>query len=259
MAELDLTTPPALATGIVASILGGDIMPDDMACNLDGQGLFSWLLQFDTTAGTLKTGGARPVTDPTLGYAFDDEMITQGTTTFQVQPVTYQATIGASGQFSTATGQNLVMPIFLDASGTSVVLLPLQKASFTMGTLSASHDCIGSYNAAGLQPSNSCQPDSTHPQFIDGATLSGYITLANANEVIIMSLDETLCVLLSGNSSVYGTTGPTGVQVCTRNANGDILYQGNWCDATNAAATSTCADSVSVSGNFAASSVLITN
>ncbi len=51
---------------------------DNTACNLDGSGTFSWLLQFDTTAGTLKTGGARPVAEPTTGYSFEEGMVAAG-------------------------------------------------------------------------------------------------------------------------------------------------------------------------------------
>jgi hypothetical protein len=260
MSELDLTAPAALATGIVKATFAGDVTPALPACNLLGTGTFSWLLQFDTVAGTLTTGGARPVADPAQGYAFDDEMITQGAVTFHVQPVKYMAVFDATGtKFSIGTGQDLIMPIFLDATGAEVVLLPLRAARFTMGALSASQDCIGSYNAASLQPANSCQPDGSVTQFTDGASLDGFITLQDADSVIISVLDESLCALLAGGSPMYTMPGAGGVTVCTRDANGNVLFQGNWCDATNEPATSTCADAVAVAGNFAASSVLITN
>jgi hypothetical protein len=259
MAELDLTKPAALTSGIVATTVGSALALDDFTCNLNGSGTFSWLLQFDRTASTLKTGGARPVGDPTMGYAFDDEMITQGPTTFHVQPITFASTTpGATGMFGVTTGQDILMPIFLDAAGTSVVLLPLHQLRFTMGTLSASQDCIGTYNASGLEPANNCQPDATHPQFIDGASLDGFIALAEADTVVVSAIAETLCVLLSGNASMYGD-GAQPVSHCKRDANNDILFAGDWCSSTNMPASGTCADSVTLAGHFAASSILITN
>jgi len=259
MSELDLTAPAALTTGIVKSTVQGNVTPDEKPCNLDGSATFSWLLQFDTVAGTLKTGGAKPVTDPSMGYSFDDEMITQGPTTFHVQPITYTVTPDATGKFSVVTGQDLIVPIFLNATGSSVVLLPLKAARLTMGTLSTTNNCVGSYNASTLDPKNSCQPDATHPQFTDGASLDGYITLKDADTVIVSALSQSLCVLLSANATMYGMMNSSMITVCKTDANGNILFQGNWCDATNSAATSTCADSVALGANFAASSILINN
>jgi hypothetical protein len=127
-----------------------------------------------------------------------------------------------------------------------------------MGKLTEGNNCIGSYNAATLQPANNCTPDATHPQFTDGASLDGYITLKDANNVTISALNESLCVLLSGGGAQYTTTKPGSSEtVCTTDASGNVVYQGNWCSTTNMAATSSCADSVSLSANFAASSVKI--
>jgi hypothetical protein len=45
--------------------------------------------------------------------------------------------------------------------------------------------------------------------------------------------------------------------VCKRDASGKILFQGDWCAATNQAATAGCADAVQVSATFAAQAVTI--
>ena len=261
MSELDVTSPMALTTGIVKNIVGGAVGLDLASCNLSGSATFSWLLQFDTTAMTLKTGGAKPVTDATKGYAFDDEMIMQAGTNFHVQPITVMGVSpDATGAFTITAGQDLIVPIFLNATGTSVVLLPLHQARIKMGTLSSNNNCIGTYNAAGLDPANSCAPDATHPQFIDGGKLDGYITLEEADTVIVSAISQSLCVLLSGNASMYGMTQPgSSVEVCKRDANKTIVYQGAWCSTTNMAATATCADAEPFAGDFAASSVLINN
>ena len=261
MAELDLTAPAALARGAVAQSVQGDVTQSDVTCNLDGTGTSSWLLQFDTGAGTLKTGGAKPVADPAQGYAFDDEMLASGSTMLQVQPVTFSGvTPDASGNFSTSAGQNLVIPFFLDASGTSAVVLPIDQLTFTMATLSASNNCIGTYNAAGLDVGNNCQPDDTHPQFVTGGSLSGYISLKDADSVVIAELNETLCVLLSGDPTTYGMmAAASDLTTCKTDAGGNITFQGDWCSTTNMAASGGCADAVQFAGKFAASSVSITN
>lgn len=264
MSELDVTSPPALTTGIIAGVIGGAVLPNVKSCNVDGAATFNWLLQFDTVAGTLRTGGAKPVTDPTMGYAFDMDMVTQGTQMFDLSPVTFMTKPDpTTGAFSVATGQKLIVPIFLDAAGDSVVILPLQAARLKMGTLSTSQNCIGTYNdgtgPTALQPSGSCQPQSTPTvitSFVDGASLDGYITLEDADTVVISTLSETLCVLLAGMSNGDGAS-PT--SHCKRDANNNIIFQGGWCAATNSAATSTCADSEQLTASFAASSIKITN
>jgi len=251
MSELTLAAPTALKTGIVAGILGGAVAPANPGCNLIGVATFNWLLQFDTAAAALKTGGAKPVADANSGYAFVDEMV-QGK---HIQPVTFGGvTPGANGSFSVAQGLDLIMPIYLDAAGTSVLILPLKGARFTMGTLSASHNCIGHYNGEGLEPANSCLPDATNHAFITGAKLGGMITLEDADTITINSLAQSLCVLLSQNTAMYGEKNALGVTVCKR-TNGVINFQGDTCSM----AGSTCKDAVVLSGDFAASSIQINN
>jgi hypothetical protein len=263
ISELDVTSPKALTSGIVNTTVAGNITPNDKSCNLQGSATFSWLIQFDTTAGTLKTGGAKPATDPATGYSFDDEMLTQGTQMFHVQPVTYTGvTPDAMGKFTVTMGADLIVPIFLNAAGTSVVLLPLHQARLSTGTLSSDNNCIGTYNAAGLDPGQTCQPDSTHPLFNTAGTLEGFITLEEADTVIVSAINQTLCVLLSGSASMYGTPvtmGSTTTTVCKRDSSNKIVYQGAWCSGTNMAATPSCADADDLKANFAASSILINN
>jgi hypothetical protein len=265
MSELDITAPPALANGTVQMVVSSAVAPTNAACNLDGTATFSWLLQFDTAAGTLRTGGAKPVMDPTMGYSFDIETITQGPTMFNVAPVTYMTMPDPkTGVFTVTAGQDLIVPIFLTSAGTTVVLLPLHQARMVMGTLSASQNCIGSYNATGLLTAHTCQPFGNVTQFIDGGSLDGYITLEQADKVLITALGQSLCALLAGGATLDGgpnpdvMTGTSGL-VCTRDTSNNIVFRGSWCNATNAAATATCYDSVQLTAKFAASSVLINN
>ncbi len=253
MAEIDFTAPAAfVATGPLKTAIAGDVAIDDAECNLPGTGTFSWLLQFDTTAGTLKSGGAKPASDPTKGYSFDTDMLMG----LSLAPVVYNAIPDASGAFATPTGMTLNFPIFLDAAGSMVIVLPIKASRVVMGTLSKDENCIGTYNAATLDPANSCLPDATHPLYTDGGVVDGYISLKDADNIIIPALNESLCVLLSGNPTMYGTQKGSST-VCTTDAGGNIVFQGDWCDTTNSPAGAGCADSVSLKANFAASSVLI--
>ena len=245
VAQLDLSKPAALAGGIVGTIIAGAVKMFDPGCNLSGGASFSWLLEFDTTAGKLKTGGAKPVADPTAGYTFVNEQIYG----IAVAPAVFDASPDANGAFSTPIGKDLIVPIFLDQAATSALLLPVKQLRFTTGTLSSSQNCIGQYNAEGLEPGNLCEADAMNKSFITGASLTGVISLEDADKLVISSLQETLCVRLSGNQ---GVPGPAGYKVCQRDANNQITFQGDAC--TLGAG---CHDAVSLAGSFAASSVAI--
>lgn len=247
MSQLTISKPKALASGIVASVVQGGVQPKLPACNVNGQATFNWLLQFDLAAMKLKTGGAKPVADASKGYDFIDEVVGG----IHVQPVTVDATIGADGSFDTTMGTDLVVPIYLDAGATMAVILPLKQARLHEGTISADHDCIGHYNAEGLKPDDNCLATEAIPTFIGGAKIDGYITLEDADTVEISQLNETLCVLLSGDPGTFGENGK-----CKRTG-GVIDFEGDWCSATNTAGG--CGDAVSLGAEFAASAVLINN
>jgi hypothetical protein len=255
MAQLTMTKPDALAgSGVVPKVVANAVTMNLPACFLEGGGTFSWLLQFDETTGKLKTGGAKPVDDPSAGYAFVDEMLKQGDQTFHVAPIELDAAVGADGTFAAAKGIDLIVPIYLDAAATSIVLLPLKQAVLK-GMLSADNNCIGKFNSDTLQQDNNCLSDSTHPAFTTGATLEGFITLEDSDTVALTTPPETLCVLLSGDADVYGD-GSSPLNKCKRDAaTKKVVFKGDWCSTTNAAATADCADSVKLGGEFAASAV----
>jgi hypothetical protein len=252
MAHLDLTKPEALTKGVVKNVVLGAVVPNIPSCNVQGTATFNWLIQFDPATNKIKSGGAKPVADPTKGYDFVDETING----LAVKPFEADLTVGADGAFSMATGVDLVVPIFLDTMGTNAVLLPLHAARLINGTLSKSKNCIGKYNAEGLSPANNCLGDATTPTFITDAELDGYITLLEADNVIIDSLGQSLCVLLSGDAATYGTGGSPNKCKMT---GGVIDFKGDWCAATNMAAGGGCSDAVTLGAKFAASSVKINN
>lgn len=254
MSELDITKPAALSSGLVAGIVAQAVGPNDGACYLGGKGTFSWLLQFDTAAKTLKTGGAKPVDDPAAGYAFIDEMIAG----VHVAPITFPATSpDTSGMFAAAAGLDLYVPIYIDA--TTVVILPLKAAKFSAGYLSTSQNCIGKFNSAGLDPMGGCLPETGKPSFLTsgtnlGAKLDGMITLEDADKVIVSSAKQSLCYLLAGSDPTYGQDDAAGNKICKRDTANKITFAGDSC-----ASGTGCTDAMSLTATFAAASVKINN
>ena len=252
ISQLTLTKPAALASGVMSTVLNNAIASNYAACTLGslsdsiygtGTGTFSWLLEFDTAKGTLKTGGAKPVADPTTGYCFVNDS--------KIKPFSAKSPIAADGKFAIVDGQDLTVPIYLDAAAKNVVLLPLHKARLFNGTISADKNCIGKYNADGLQPDNTCKPDPDAKiyTFVTGASLEGYMTLEESDGVEIESLGgQSLCVLLTGQSD-NGKPAK-----CPREA-GKLTVAGDFCSATNSAGG--CNDAVQLSASFAASGVTI--
>lgn len=241
MSQLVFSGPAALSGGPVANTLAGAVGLNLPACNLTGGGSWSWLLQFDSGAGTLRTGGAQPVADPFAGYSFD----------VNNSPAVMDAAVGGDGSFAAAKGVDLVMPINLGPG--AELLLPM-RGLIMGGTVSADQGCIGTYNAEGLDPGNSCLPDDQTPAFVNGGKLSAHVLLAEADEIDITLLKQSLCVLLSGDPTTYGD-GAMPISRCKRDAGMAIVYKGDWCDATNMAADANCFDSVQLTADFAASSV----
>lgn len=252
MSQLTLTKPLALTVGIVKTVIQGGMLPKQPACGLFGQATFNWLLKFDANAGTITTGGALPVANPAAGYSFVDAMYVSGGVTFHAKPITLTAPL-AGCDFTSSAG-DLVMPIYLDGGGVQAVLLPLHQVVFHDGQVSQDHNCIGQYNAANLDPANNCLSDGQNPTYIEGAQVDGLITLEESDSVIIAALNESLCVLLSGDAQTFGDGGSP--NKCKR-VNGKIVYQGDWCAATNQAASGACHDAVQFSGSFAAGGVEI--
>jgi hypothetical protein len=250
MGQLTVTKPDVLAKGLVANTIANGVTMNLGQCNLAGGGTFSWLLQFDTTTNKVLTGGAKPTADPKAGYCFTNEMIMG----FPIAPVPVDSNL-MNGSFSANVG-DITVPIYLDAMAKGVVLLPLKDGVLT-GQLSADNNCVGKYNADTLDPGNNClaePPDKL--AFTNAGTLEGYITLEAADEVIVDSLSQSLCVLLSGDAVKYGD-GMSPAK-CKRDVMMKIEYKGDWCDATNMAATADCGDSAKLGAEFAASAVKVT-
>ncbi len=262
MSHLTVTKPTVLATGATKTLLDQGVAIDLPNCMsqsdppsqffppTDALGTFSLLMQFDTTAGTLTVGGGSPEMDPTAGYCFVNQTIQS----FMIKPLVVQAPLGSDGSFDIAMPENVVLPVFSDIMSTNVILLPLQQIRLHDAKVSSDHNCIGTFNA-NLDPNNLCLADDQTPQYIDGGSLDGFASLEDADKVVVSQLGgKSLCVLLTGDSACAQYCDATKSK-CARDANNQIVFKGDWCSTTNAAATDTCHDAVQLTGTFAASSV----
>ena len=93
--------------------------------------------------------------------------------------------------------------------------------------------------------------NSRDTSFVDGAGVTGFFVLEEADTVEVPMLGRTLCVLLSGPAAGY-SDGATPVAHCKRDASGNILFKGDWCAETNMTATPACEDALRFSAQFAA-------
>lgn len=253
MSQLDITKPAGLTKMLIKGVVAGAVEINLDKCNLAGSGTFNLLMAFDTAAKKLTVGGAHPLMDPTKGYTFVNQMI-QGLT---VGPITTPITLDGAGKFAPTGGVDIVLPIYLGiADKDPSVLLPLHKATI-VGTLSADQNCIGKYNADKLDAKAGCAGTDTNPAFdTSQADLSGYMTLEEADSVVVSTIGQSLCVLISGDSATYGDGGSPTIK-CKRDANKAIVFKGDWCDKTNMpAVVGTCEDSSALAGKLAASAVV---
>jgi hypothetical protein len=207
MAALTVIAPSTLSS----SFIQNDIVTKGVTLNApqcgygpasDGgpTGAFNWLLQVDKKAGTLKTGGGGPVSDPyASGYCF-----VKGTFSGNdVNPLTLPITF--TGNAFSTTGpapQVLNVPIFLSATMLATpVILPIRGAVLKDVGISPDGNCIGDLNpewpsAAGSMCDNPLPPSC--PKWFTNGALAGYMTLADANQVPVPVLGKTatLCGVL---------------------------------------------------------------
>lgn len=250
MSQLSIAKPAALAKpGLAKNAIESGVVMSLAPCNLKGTGTFNLLLQFDTKNKKIKVGGAKPTTTPAKGYTYATGMASG----LDIGPITDDLDLDASGNFSPAKGADINLPIYFAATdATPGVVLPLHKASIT-GTLTDNNNCVGKYNADKLDPKKLCGPTDTVPYYTDGADLDAYITLEEADKVVIAQLGQSLCVLLSDNATMYGDMSTP--KKCTRDAAGKILFKGDWCSTTNSPGSAACNDASKLTGTLAASAV----
>jgi hypothetical protein len=251
MSQLEVVSPAVLSTPLVANLVGKGVNINLPKCNVPGDGTFSLITEFDIKAGKIKTGGGLPTANPTDGYCYANDAANK------VAPVEVPAkfTVGTGGvTFSTDPIAKIVMPVY-QPDMKSTIHLPLSQAKLVDGQISADHNCVGSFNGTKLDPNNNCLEEPSVKFFTNGAKLEGYITLEEADAVLVPQLTETLCALLVGTDSaaVAKYIEGTAPKKCKRTDGKTIDLKGDWCSMTNAAGG--CQDSFRLSASLASSAV----
>ncbi|MBX3183966.1 MAG: hypothetical protein KIT72_00455 [Polyangiaceae bacterium] len=250
---LKIEKPAALANQLVQNlVVDKGITLNQRACNEEGDGTFTWLLEFDPASGRLKTGGGQPITDPKAGSCF--VTIPNSNPAIAVAPTEVDVDVTESGEFE-ATIDAVVVPIFLDVEMSKTILLPLHQIAFS-GSFSDDRNCIGRYNGDQFEISNTCKPDTTQGQTVwtTGGSLQGYITIEEAEAVYIDDLKASLCAQIAG-STWKGQ--PTGRCAETDAWQAGERPEGDWCAATNSPATGACNDAWQLKAGFAASAMKV--
>lgn len=253
--QITISSPPALATPYLQStVIDNGIYFNAPNCNAQGQGTFSWFFELDTEAKKLKTGGGLPVTDVTKPGCF----VSLPNASIPTQPITIDATL--TGSSFSAEKFSIVVPIFLAADQLDTpVLLPIHGGKVN-ATISEDGNCIGSYNADELEPQFDCAPDTPAGQraWKDGGTLSGFITVAEADDVFIDDIGTSLCALLAGGGKWKGAE--DGRCDSSENWQNGLRPNGNWCASDpptsgepGTPATEQCKDAWKLEATFAAS------
>ncbi|MEP7121460.1 MAG: hypothetical protein ABJE95_11140 [Byssovorax sp.] len=257
VAQLDFYQPVAFTGTLEQAAFLASIAMNLPKCNLKGSGTFSWIVNIDKTTGKYLIGAAKPPKDPHDGYSYVNETITLSGQSFPIAPVGGAVTLDADGTIHPDPIENILLPAYLDAQATNLILVPLHKVRVLETKVSADQNCVGSYNAAGLKTVNGCLPDVNKgiSSFVIGGKIDGFIDLEEADNIIITSfgLNRSLCVLLSNSAGTYGDGGNPAK--CKRDGVGKIKFNGDWCGATNLPADATCYSAVAFFAGFAGSGV----
>ncbi len=179
--------------------------------------------------------------DPFAGYSFDVN-----------SPAVLDAPVGGDGSFAAAGGVDLVMPINL-GPGAEFSAMPMHGLIMS-GKLSADQGCIGTFNAENLDPANNRLPDDQTLMFMNGGALSAHVLLAEADAIDITVIGQSLRPALGRPDQKHGD-GAMPISRCTRDADMNIVFKGDWCDATDMAADANCFDSVRLTADFLAATL----
>jgi hypothetical protein len=251
IANLELTKPAALGTGIGKVALENWLGPAAPTCHIPDY-LVSWLLQFNLAAGSLTTGAAQKGVGA-AGFQFITTTIDTWDNTVAILPATAAFALGDGCDLDVAVG-DVNVPIEYNPGSPGNVYLPFRRLRFSGAKITPDHNCIGTYADDALSPASGCLPPKGTSPFAGGAEIHGMISLEEADKIVVGDLQQSLCVFLSQDAAAYGTTGNQ-FKYCTRDAGNKIIFQGDFCAATNQPATAGCADAVEVAGTFAATGV----
>lgn len=247
--SLIVSAPPPLASRLVQrAIITANIDLNARQCGERGNGAFNWLIRVDRERNLVTTGGAPPTNDPFgLGYCFYNHTTADGIeVTPQEIPVTFDG-----DTFTSEPIPKLRVPIFLNGDVNNVIVLPITNAVVSRVTMSDGDNCIGKFDLAALGSDCADEP-STCAKWKTAGAIGGYITIAEADDVNIADLNQSLCVLLTG-----ATKGPDGR--CPRDESGELAIpeerRGDFCSTTQSAGG--CRDAFWLAATFAASAAVI--
>jgi hypothetical protein len=226
---------------------------DQPDCYQYGKAQFNLLMQIDTAQKTLTLGGGVPqalIGDPKDGTCWAD--FVDSTSSLEVKPVTTPYTESADGL--TAELADFVMPIYLEdeTNVDSYVLVPLHEMTFS-AKLSEDKNCVGRYAHETLDYDVAlCKPAQDQFAWQNGGRYEGYITVEEADNVMVVSLGQSLCVVLTGDPAKWKGTNNDCKTSTGFTAEGG-LPKGDWCAATNSEGG--CQDAWYLSIDFAASAI----
>jgi hypothetical protein len=265
MEQISITAPPSLANETIASlVVDPGVTLDDPSgkCGygpaLPTIGAFSWLLSVDKSTSVVTTGGGSPALDPyKTGYCFVKGSF--GDAGIAVAPLPDPVTFTGNTFSSKAPSTGVLnIPIFLGNTSADLlapVILPIRGSKFTDVGLSKDGNCIGDMNPEWAATAGSSCADAAAsqspieglttgcPKWFTNGSLSGYITLADANAVSTKASIGmgTLCGLLTIGAG----------KTCTS----ADLTMGDYC--STSADGKGCTDSVWLAATFAANAVKI--
>lgn len=221
-------------------------------CNLNGFGQFNFLLEVDTAQKQLTLGGGVPqkLVGPSLDGTCWAEL-TDPVSSLKVERKTASYTEAADGTLK-AELDFFVMPIFTEDLVDKYALVPLHEVTLS-AKLSADKNCVGRYASEKLSTDSSCEPPEGEFAWEPAGRYEGYITVAEADSVMVYSLGKTLCVVLTGDPTKWEGTDHDCKSSEAFKSGG--LPKGDWCAATNSAGG--CEDSWKLVIDFAAQAIEI--
>jgi hypothetical protein len=251
--QITVKSPPRLALEFIQeTVIDTGVSLDQPACFERGEGTFNWLFEFDRTNGKLRTGGGLPVKDAAEGSCF----VTLTSTPLPIAPITVDVNIDADGLgFSATAIDSVFVPIFASPDDLSnPIILPLHQVELKGTWNSDAHNCIGHFNGETLDPFNDCLPFNER-SWTGGANLKGYITIDEADQVVIEELGSTLCVFIAGVGDWQGSD--KNCKTSDKWLAGE-RPEGDWCSSTNTPPDGTCEnDAWRLEGDFAAAAIKI--
>ncbi len=251
---LETTGPAGLVTPFFQdSVLRPAITINQPECNQSGEARYNWMFAFDFVNNMVRSGGGPPqsiIGAPKDGSCFDDFVASGVTVNAPSTPFTMSensdGTLDLNMVFDDPANPATIA-IYIDDTLDNFALLPTVRIEYNF-TMSADHNCVGVFDPSNLSPTSGCAPASgERPWDMTAGSFDGVITVEQADEVRIDTLDQSLCVLLSQDTARWKNTADGKCAGSPGFMTTGGLPQGDWCSDN----TSSCTDSWRLTGNIA--------